>query len=673
MRAGVRPAGSPVREAAGFRYDTDLIKSEAERLLVAYLGQPGKASGSRLVWDCPKCGKPKLSLFRTKGSVGCLNAGCEVDDSTDVIGVIASLEGLTTRGEGFKQVCSLSYRLLSIPDPKSPSSPPENPAPADADGRAASPNGSSSGGAGPGSQAPPRTVAGAPPPEPFVPAPPEVVDSVLSRLLQLCPLEERDVEFLSSRGVAEATARLGGFGSITALRAAHALGVLDREFPREQLCGVPGFRERGTELGFTLWGDFLLIPYFDRTGRLVTLEGRAVGDVPAWAGKYTSLRNGGNHLYVFPAFEVDDLVAICEGPMGAIVAAQEGLAVGAIQGVKRYTKAGTAQGEEGPLPELARADFGGRTVLYVPDLDVKPDARADVERHAPRACEFLISRQNGRPLIATVPQAAARHGTQEGVKDLDAWILAAPEAGPYGILHTLRSRAHPPEAWPGLPDPDGEDDDTVPVPDAGPPAPEQGPAEDAPQPSGSPAPPDPSPDPSPERAASETPEGLGPETPDDATDEGTGDESANAAGDEEAGGEEAGEQGNADLDAYDRWYALVEGYPGAAGLAARPQPHRPRDAASPVPDGVFAEEAELQWAGLIGLVAALVYWYYVGATDGWLAGGVGFLPSLPGPLDALYGIPFALLFGALVGTLLLLHLRARRLAARRHLLGTDRH
>ena len=52
------------------RYDTDLIKEEGERLLAAYLGRPGKVSGSRMVWECPKCGKPKLSLQRAKGSVG---------------------------------------------------------------------------------------------------------------------------------------------------------------------------------------------------------------------------------------------------------------------------------------------------------------------------------------------------------------------------------------------------------------------------------------------------------------------------------------------------------------------------------------------------------------------------------------------------------------------------
>lgn len=634
MRAG---------ERTDVRYDTALIKDEAERLLGAYLGRPGKVSGSRLVWDCPKCGKPKLSLLRAKGSVGCMNAGCEVETNTDVIGVIASFEGLQTRGEDFKRVCALCYSLLSILDPAS-----------DADGRANSPEGANGRGA---SQAPAkgRGPARSPDPEPFVAAPPDVVDAVLSRLLQLCPLEGRDVDFLASRGVAEQTARFGRFGSITARRARHATAVLDREFSREQLRGVPGFRERGNdrttdrndggELDFTLWGDFLLIPYLDRSRRVVTLEGRAVGDAPAWAGKYTSLRNGGNHLYVFPVFEVDDLVAICEGPMGAIVAAQEGLAVGAIQGVKRYTKAqaGTAAGEDAPLPELGRADFRGRTVLYVPDLDVKPDARADVEQHAARACGFLISRQNGRPLIATVPQ----DGTGGPAKDLDAWILSAPEAGIDGILSRLLRRAHPPDEWPGLPDPNDAESDPG-VADGGTVA---GPS----------APPSRASEPSEEKGQERTTELPAAEAPEAET------------GADGAGGSEEGkaDTGNGAFDAYDRWYALLDGCPGSAELAPRPEPYRPRTAESPAPDGDFVREAELQWAGLFALAAALVFWYYVGASEGWLVGGLGFLPSLPRALAVAAGLPFALLFGTASGAVLLLHMRGRRLAARRHLLGPE--
>ena len=131
--------------------------------------------------------------------------------------------------------------------------------------------------------------------------------------------------------------------------------------------------------------------------------------------------------------------------MGAIVAAQEGIPVGSIQGVKRYT----AAGGHAPLPELAGVDFGGRGFIYVPDADVKPEAIADVEKHAPKACEWLISRQNGIPRIATVPTMTPAIG-RACPKDLDEWILAAPEAGYYGILSTLYSRSAAPEEWRGI-------------------------------------------------------------------------------------------------------------------------------------------------------------------------------------------------------------------------------
>jgi hypothetical protein len=285
VRAGER-AGTG---RSDFRYDTALIKEWTERLLAAYLGRPGKVSGSRLVWDCPKCGKAKLSLLRSKGSVGCMNAGCTVEANTDVIGVIASLENLQTRGEDFKKVCALSYELLSIPDPA---------------------------------------------------------------------------------------------------------------------------------------------------------PGEAVGD-----------------------------------------------------------------GEKA----------------------------ASEEREPER---------------------------------------------------------EPPVAE-------------------------------------------------------------------------TGDDGAGEP-------EEVADGGREPLDAYDRWYALLEGHPGSSELASPPRPYRPRDGEGPAPGDEFVQEAELQWAGLFGLAVALAFWYYAGASDGWLPVGTDFLPSLPGPLAVAAGLPFALLLGVAAGALLVLHLRGRRLATRRHLLGPGR-
>jgi hypothetical protein len=99
------------------RYDCDLLRHDAERLLAAYLNAPGKVSGTRLLWTCPRCGKEKLYLQRAKGVVGCMNAACEVPEKADVIEVVAHLEGRSTRGEDFLRVCALSYQLLGFPDP----------------------------------------------------------------------------------------------------------------------------------------------------------------------------------------------------------------------------------------------------------------------------------------------------------------------------------------------------------------------------------------------------------------------------------------------------------------------------------------------------------------------------------------------------------------------------
>lgn len=317
--SSVQAEERPSRPAEGPRYDTDFIKSESERLLAAYLGLPGKVSGSRTVWDCPRCGEPKLSLQRATGSAGCLNAGCDVAAHTDVIEVVANLEGLATRGGDFKAVCSLCYRLLGVPEPG------------------------------------------------------------------------------GERGAAT---------------------LEDRE------------RHTDTERATPTRAD-------SDTGEAEDGEG------------------GGN----------------------AATDADEDL-----------------DGEEGG---------------------------SDGDRRE----------ENGR----------ADHGVAEG---------------------------------------------------------------------------------------------------------GTA----------------------ASHEAFDRWYGLVEGRTASREVSA-PRPYSPSTDASPVPDAAFAEEAEIQWAALLGAVAALAFWYYVGASEGWLAGEIGWLPTLPWPLTALRGIPAALVLAVVACTLALLRAWSRRLALRRHFLG----
>ena len=662
---------SPDRQ--NLRYDTDLIKADGERLLTSYLGRPGNRSGARALWTCPRCGKEdKLSLQRATGAVGCWNSGCDVPDGTDVLGLVAHLEGLQTRGEDFKRVAALCYDLLGLPAPASPNDDTSGVAvvPADKDKETA--NGHRGG----------RAIT---PPDQATDSLPVLsperssealrnTDRVLGRLLELCPMEERDERFLASRGVAVATAYAGRFGSISAERAAHVVERLEREFGRELLLDVPGFREdvrHGGRLGFTLWGDFLLIPYLDGEGRVVTIEGRAVGEVPKWAGKYTSLRNGGNHLYVFPGFRAEDLLAFVEGPLGPIVAAQEGLPVGGIQGVKRYT----AAGGHAPLPELAGADFGGRGFIYVPDADVKPEAIADVEKHAPKACEWLISRQNGIPRIATVPTMTPAVGGASP-KDLDEWILAAPEAGYYGILSTLYSRSAAPAEWRGIDHAeDGEEGEDEIAPEA---ASDEGSVNSEPS----------NERPPPQRPADsntrdddvddnveEGGDWSGNWTVADKTDEEDEDkegEGGSSSEEERLAGETVADNLNLDdLDAFDRWHAVAEGRPGAKATVAKPKAYR-RDAGlenSSVPSRALVEDRELEWAGILGIASAISLWYFLGACIGWLPGPFGWLPDPPDLIAVLGGIPFSLVFGAFAGVVVLLHLRGRRLAERAHLLG----
>ncbi|MDP9480873.1 MAG: hypothetical protein M3R38_35285, partial [Actinomycetota bacterium] len=159
--------------------------------------------------------------------------------------------------------------------------------------------------------------------------------------------------------------------------------------------------------------------------RITTLEGRCVGKPPKGMGKYVSLKGSGSHLYVFPGIMPEALVAFCEGVMGALVAAQEGIAVGSIQGFRRYQD----PEDDGPLPELKGTDFAGRRIPYIPDVDDPP--QPDVMNAAPDAALHLVGRQGGEPAIALLP-----HG-----KDLDEWLLAEKRTQRRALFSDLVARA----------------------------------------------------------------------------------------------------------------------------------------------------------------------------------------------------------------------------------------
>nr|MDP9480730.1 hypothetical protein [Actinomycetota bacterium] len=117
--------------------------------------------------------------------------------------------------------------------------------------------------------------------------------------------------------------------------------------------------------------------------------------------------------------------------MGALVAAQEGIAVGSIQGFRRYQD----PEDEGPLPELKGTDFAGRRIPYIPDVDDPP--QPDVMAAAPDAALHLVGRQGGEPTIALLP-----HG-----KDLDEWLLAEKRTQRRALFSDLVARAVPAEEF----------------------------------------------------------------------------------------------------------------------------------------------------------------------------------------------------------------------------------
>lgn len=241
---------------------------------------------------------------------------------------------------------------------------------------------------------------------------------VFERLLLMCRLEDRDREFLMDRGLDEAAIQEGRFGSISKKRSRYVTERLEKRFPDEELLTVPGFYRAETgQLRFTLYGGYALIPYYDQDGYIRTVEGRLTGE-PAREGdpKYKALAGSGVHLYVHPRFDPSEVVAFCEGAIGAMVAARCGLPVAAIKGMRNYRQPPQGRYEDySVLPELQGVDFAGQEIVYIPDVDLKPSTRKEALGIVPEACEWLIERQSGRAKVALLP---------EGAKDLDEWLLS---------------------------------------------------------------------------------------------------------------------------------------------------------------------------------------------------------------------------------------------------------
>ncbi|QIN81152.1 hypothetical protein GBA65_22220 (plasmid) [Rubrobacter marinus] len=270
--------------------------------------------------------------------------------------------------------------------------------------------------------------------EPEVPrAGPELLDAVYREILEHCPLVGPHRDYLKGRGLSYETMEAAALGSMTKERAKRVRERLVEKFGKETLLGVPGFSSQKVtgRLTFTLSFECVIIPYHDDDSRITTLEGRCVGKPPKGMGKYVSLKGSGSHLYVFPGIMPEALVAFCEGVMGALVAAQEGIAVGSIQGFRRYQN----PEDGGPLLELEGTDFAGRRIPYIPDVDDPP--QPDVMAAAPDAALHLVGRQGGEPAIALLP-----HG-----KDLDEWLLAEKRTQRRALFSDLVARAVPAEEF----------------------------------------------------------------------------------------------------------------------------------------------------------------------------------------------------------------------------------
>ncbi len=407
-------------------YDKDLVNESLYEVLSYYAPGEARTVGVRTTYTCPECRKAKLDASGAHMRAGCWNANCSVPQFADALGLIAHFESLEPSRQ-FREVLKKGYEIIGL-DPIQPDK--------QARGSSNSPGSSGKPSSVPQASAATPAWRTVPPvgadcePSEKVPSsggpapddrPPEALErlraAVYLSVMDYCKLEERDRAFLRGRGLADESIERGGFGSISFARAQALKATLLDEFGAENLLQVPGFSAKGTgELKFTLTGDYALIPYHGPSGKITTIEGRWTGGgpPPRDMGKYVSLSGAGNHLYVFPGCSAGGIEAFCEGPVGAMVAAQCGITVGAIQGFRRYRSSSGSACDGGygePLVELREVGFSGRTIPYIPDVDDPP--QPEVSQAAPEAARWLVEMQGGRAALLSLPEG----------KDLDEWLL----------------------------------------------------------------------------------------------------------------------------------------------------------------------------------------------------------------------------------------------------------
>jgi hypothetical protein len=282
-------------------------------------------------------------------------------------------------------------------------------------------------------------------------------DAVYRRLLERCPPKDEHKVALNRRGVIQEAMRSGMLGSLDPDRSTRAAEELKQEFGAKRLLSVPGFeRSHSGKMSLSLPHEveYVLLPCFDWRGLVAGIEALRYDSERAELvdpDRTVSLSGAGSHLYVFAAYSVEEIEGFCEGPLGAILAAQEDVVLGAVGHFRRYA-AGTGSTEseeqaEAVLPELEDVDFEGRAIAYVPKVGPgEQNARA---REAHNACRYLVKSQNGVSQLVfpstTEEQDAGDTGMASGERpdgstaptSLAEWILALPEGERQGSLRRL--------------------------------------------------------------------------------------------------------------------------------------------------------------------------------------------------------------------------------------------
>ncbi|MGF1470160.1 MAG: hypothetical protein ACFB50_00275, partial [Rubrobacteraceae bacterium] len=263
-------------------------------------------------------------------------------------------------------------------------------------------------------------------------------DEIYRAMIELLPPKDDHLDALEKKGVMREAAAVGRFASLGAKSAGEVASKLAETFGAKRLVSVPGFELDGNDnvrLSMASGGapddsqEYLLLPCFDAKGKLAGLEGLAY-DVKSGeleVEETVPLKGAGSHLYVFAPYKPDQLEGICEGPLGALLAASDDVVIGATGGFRRY-KAASGAGEgrqpvDAVLPELEGVDFGERQIAYAPRSGSNlAEANARYHEVEP-AARWLVGRQNGSPAIVGLAEDSAVAGVDPPTS-LGEWILS---------------------------------------------------------------------------------------------------------------------------------------------------------------------------------------------------------------------------------------------------------